>query len=586
MTKNLGHVTAYAYAKSKGYTGTEEEFAAEQAQFAQNAQQVAEDAEQVAADRDAVELAKTSVERITNTFETVTVPEAVQSVQDEGTTQVAAVNEAGGTQVDAVEDKGREVLESIPADYSQMTEDVSGLKADLTRLDNISLSLKEIPIKSAVAGWKLNNDGSFVSATGWNVKQSEVTEGDVLFVKSSYVWKFETGISTGTVGDVHVGKYEGFVTIPSTAAYIAVSTPISENANHGAYLFENIVNGLLEKERLFPPFETHEELGMLQDNGQFLYGETYHSTVTNRIACSEGDVFYYYGFVSKYAVTALFYGKTGNIVQAIKSIDDVSGYQHFTITAPQNAASVIFTSYNTLNNIPPLVVTMSRSYRSPLAWKKWYACGDSFTYGGYGDTAHVFTSGKYVGKNMVYSYFIGNRTNCDVQNIALDGMTMATHNGDSNNFTNTSNNYNYTTITDDADYVTLYFGINDNGKGVPVGDVDDTEKTTFCGAYNFVLDNLTTRLSHGKIGIIVSNEIPQSFVDATIAIARKWGIPYLDLNYDESVPLMCGSLRPTASQTIKDKRNAQFRISEANHHPNTTAHEYESYFIEEWLLKL
>ena len=32
--KNLGHVSAYAYAKSKGYTGTEEEFAELMASYA------------------------------------------------------------------------------------------------------------------------------------------------------------------------------------------------------------------------------------------------------------------------------------------------------------------------------------------------------------------------------------------------------------------------------------------------------------------------------------------------------------------------------------------------------------------------
>lgn len=469
------------------------------------------------------------------------------------------------------------------ADAKAVGDEISALKSDLNVIEDISLSLKEIDIYSAGTGWKLNSDGSFSSQTGYQVKQCAVTEGTILYVKSDYVWKFETGVSTGTIG-LHADPFKGFVTVPSGVSYIAISTPTNEN--NGAYSFKNIVDPKLEKVMLNPPFKTVEVSGMLQDNGQFLYGETYHSWVTEQISCSYGDKFYYYGFVSIYAVTAMFFDAKGNIISAIKSINSASGFQHLVITAPENSASVIFTSYTTLNHVVPLVVTMSTGYHSPLAWKKWYACGDSFTYGGYGDTAHVFTDGKYVEKNMVYPFFIGNRTNCNVQNIALDGMTMATHNRDSNNFTNTSNNYNYTTITDDADYVTLYFGINDNGKGVPVGTVDDEGVSTFCGAYNFVLDNLITRLTHGKIGIIVSNEIPQSFADATIAIAKKWGIPYLDLNFDESVPLMSGSLRPTASDEVKALRNTQFRISDANHHPNTVAHEYESYFIEKWLLSL
>ena len=35
VNKNLGHATAYGYAKSKGYTGTEEEFAELMADYAE-----------------------------------------------------------------------------------------------------------------------------------------------------------------------------------------------------------------------------------------------------------------------------------------------------------------------------------------------------------------------------------------------------------------------------------------------------------------------------------------------------------------------------------------------------------------------
>ena len=47
---NLGHATAYGYAKSKGYTGTEEEFAALMASYADVAEHAAQSAEEAAAD--------------------------------------------------------------------------------------------------------------------------------------------------------------------------------------------------------------------------------------------------------------------------------------------------------------------------------------------------------------------------------------------------------------------------------------------------------------------------------------------------------------------------------------------------------
>lgn len=52
-TNNLGHVTAYAYAKSKGYTGTEEQFAQLMADFAGAANTAVEAAEEAEGYRDA-----------------------------------------------------------------------------------------------------------------------------------------------------------------------------------------------------------------------------------------------------------------------------------------------------------------------------------------------------------------------------------------------------------------------------------------------------------------------------------------------------------------------------------------------------
>jgi len=162
---NIGHATAYAYAVSKGYTGTEEQFALELAQFAQNAQKVAED--------------RAAVEALVDKFLNTTVPSAVQSVtdegtrqielvgdvgttqiglvQDEGTTQVGNVNNAGTdqvsavnqagqtqveyvtnegtTQVDRVQDKGDEVIASIPSDYSDLTAEVDDLNRQLSDVE-------------------------------------------------------------------------------------------------------------------------------------------------------------------------------------------------------------------------------------------------------------------------------------------------------------------------------------------------------------------------------------------------------------------------------------------------------------------
>ena len=48
MEKNLGHATAYGYAKSKGYTGTEEEFGVLMASYASVAQDASNSASNAA----------------------------------------------------------------------------------------------------------------------------------------------------------------------------------------------------------------------------------------------------------------------------------------------------------------------------------------------------------------------------------------------------------------------------------------------------------------------------------------------------------------------------------------------------------
>lgn len=130
--KNAGIVTAYGAAVRGGYTGTYEEFCDEQAHFAEYAQQVAED--------------KEAVDQTVETFTETTVPAAVQTVADEGTTQIGLVAEAGTTQIglvqaegatqtQAVEDKGAEVRDSIPQDYTDLTENVTHLNQALNYIE-------------------------------------------------------------------------------------------------------------------------------------------------------------------------------------------------------------------------------------------------------------------------------------------------------------------------------------------------------------------------------------------------------------------------------------------------------------------
>lgn len=236
-----------------------------------------------------------------------------------------------------------------------------------------------------------------------------------------------------------------------------------------------------------------------------------------------------------------------------------------------------------------------------LYGKKWAVCGDSFTHGDFSnalDTDYYITEeGPYKGQYKVYGYLIGNRNNMRIQHLAVGGRTMATPADGS--FTNAFSNNMYKDIDADVDYITLYFGINDShhrpkstgtdGEDktgiIELGTIDDTDRSTFYGAWNVVIKYLIENYPNAHIGIIVSNGCETSeYPEAEIAIAKKWGLPYIDLNGDERTPMMNRSTNVNATSAAKEAKSKAFSVNYGvNGHPSAKAHEYESSFIENFL---
>lgn len=244
----------------------------------------------------------------------------------------------------------------------------------------------------------------------------------------------------------------------------------------------------------------------------------------------------------------------------------------------------------------PIELEYRHNYPDKLWGKKYVACGDSFTAGDFtGDTTedYIFTEGKFAGKKKVYPYFIGMRNNMEVTNEAISGSIMAldkTYVADPENIDiNTRRPFSYERykkIPADADYITLWFGINDSAN-TNLGTIDDATNETFYGAWNVVMEYLITNHPYAKIGIIITNSGKAEYREAEREIARKWGIPFLDMMGDEQVPPIFG--RETSlglSSVANTLRRNSFRVSSSNGHPNQYAHEYESTFIEEFLRRL
>ena len=247
-----------------------------------------------------------------------------------------------------------------------------------------------------------------------------------------------------------------------------------------------------------------------------------------------------------------------------------------------------------------------------LKGKKWAVCGDSFSYGDFNNaiiTNNTITEdGPYKTYKKVYGYIIGNRNDMVIQNLTLGGRTIATpadgsfHNAFSD-LSNSNTGHNYTMIDSDVDYITLYFGINDShhrprstgsdGEDqsgiIEIGTINDNTNTTFYGAWNMTLDYLIKNYPFAHIGIIVSNGCEtDEYRVATIAVAKKFGIPYIDLNGDEKTPCMLRSTNSAIDSSIRTERTKAMAVnySGGNSHPSSKAHEYQSYFIENFLRSL
>lgn len=246
-------------------------------------------------------------------------------------------------------------------------------------------------------------------------------------------------------------------------------------------------------------------------------------------------------------------------------------------------------SYVQVQNIDNIEIPVNKA--NILYGKKYVALGDSFTHGDFTnapeDDYHI-EDGIYAGQYKVYPYLIGNRNNMNIINLAVNGMTLAHYPSDNNNYITDTVLSN---IPADADYITIKIGINDSHKNVPIGTIDNNDRSTFYGAWNTILPTIINAHKQAKIGIIVSNGTDTvDYVNATIAIAKKYGLSYINESTDDRVPLLIRTFRSDVDNSIKTLRNNYWFVSttagSTNGHPNAKCHEYESTIIENFIRSL
>lgn len=271
-SKDLGLVTAYAYAVSQGYTGTEEEFAELMASYATVAEEAAESAAEAAASAEAAGASETNAassaasagQSATSAGNSATsasgsavqaqssataagqsATQAAGSATAAGNSATAAAGSASqaaasetaagasataaagsatsasgsataaagsATEADASADRAREILDSIPEDYSELSDDVADLKSDLNQMSSVNATF--------TLGTFVNVNG--VISTGSKFAMSndiELAKGNTI---TAFIKTFSTGFSAIAVKNAD-GTYTKKVQSDNTTTWGTVT---------------------------------------------------------------------------------------------------------------------------------------------------------------------------------------------------------------------------------------------------------------------------------------------------------------------------------------------------------------------------
>ena len=109
-------------------------------------------------------------------------------------------------------------------------------------------------------------------------------------------------------------------------------------------------------------------------------------------------------------------------------------------------------------------------------------------------------------------------------------------------------------MTDDADIITVMGGINDTNNGAVLGEMGDTEKTTFYGALDILCRGLHRKYPGKRIGYITpmnygDDAKAEPYLEAIHKVCGKYAIPVLDMYHDG---LICAATEELSGIYFRD----------------------------------
>lgn len=557
---DLGIATAYAEAVSKGYTGTRDEFGQMFVDFGKTAEKVTED-------KKSVEQMKASVEETKNSVDT-TAAEFGQNVADKTEEAKAAITEHVNTEkasatdaIAAVKDsaaaeitkKGTDTLATIPDDYTALSKDVSSLKEDLGDLSRVEY----VDILASPDVVSINSIGGFPypEHSAEQIKTVEMSVIDKTSCELNIVFKAKAArkyLLSSIVccisgnGKVMVANY-GFT------------------ESHSIYqLFKDNVKW---KDNLINNTSTTNQNVLIA-----IIGETStDSNITARLRIESNDktLIADYSQMSLVDITDIY-----NDIEALNKYINMSYNERFNLkpkgisaeTKHELEANLIESKQYT-----DIKTEAEGNKSNYLYGKKWWAVGDSITYGARSDIDEN-------GVRKTYATYIANRNGMNLELDAISGRAMGVKGDRTDSFC--MNGYYNNCPFDYPDYITIFLGTNDTEE---VGTIDSTDMNTFAGAYNKVLDYLTMTYPRAKIGIIPIYNLAESRGRITIALGEKWGVPVF--NWDTHSFFYYHYQKNTVMER-KQKEFMYFDGTKYEVHPNDVGYQFMSTMIESWMREL
>lgn len=191
------------------------------------------------------------------------------------------------------------------------------------------------------------------------------------------------------------------------------------------------------------------------------------------------------------------------------------------------------------------------------------------------------TAGHTLGFSATWGYTIAQRNNMTIRNYGINGTCLA----GASNGSGDSMSTRYVNMDNDADYIIVMGGTNDQGSGnIPIGSDSDTTVDTFKGALNILCKGLLDKYPKAKIGFMTpfhnhnnTNAVTGlkiiDYVNAINTICENYSIPVLD-NYRR------GGLNPANSA-----QRSVLMMSDGIH-PNVDGHKFISTRIEGFINSL